>query len=391
MHIFFSVGEPSGDQHAAHLMHEIQKREPNAQFAGFGGPLMESAGLKSVFRLTDLAVMGIFRIFPMLFKFYRVMKKAERYFAEHKPDAVILVDFPGFNWWIARKAKAANIPVFYYMPPQLWAWMSYRVKRVKRFVDHVICSLPFEQEWYAQRGVQTEYVGHPFFDEINDHVQDDHFIETWKDRKSPMVAVLPGSRNNEIQRNWTVMIDVIKKVNARHPSARFLVACYSQAHRRRCLEEFLVRCPALPVHFFVGKTHEIIEVTDCAMMVSGSVSLELMAKHKPTVVVYQLPHVTHWLSLYFLKCKYVSLPNLIANKPIMPEFVSSGSPVRTIKEMTDTLDLWLRLPEERQRIAEELRTLSDEFAQTGATVRTADFVINKLKATPISEPVRKAA
>jgi lipid-A-disaccharide synthase len=391
MHIFFSVGEPSGDQHAAHLMSEIQQRRPDVKFAGFGGPLMESAGLKSVFRLTDLAVMGFFRIIPMIFKFYRVMKKAERYFAKHKPDAVVLVDFPGFNWWIARKAKAANIPVFYYMPPQLWAWASYRVKRIKRFVDHVITSLPFEKEWYARHGVEVKFVGHPFFDEIKDHVPDERFLETWKNRTSPTVAILPGSRNNEIQRNWTVMLDVIKKLNARHPSAKFVVACYSQEHRRHCLQEFLVRAPALPVHFFVGKTHEIIDAADCAMMVSGSVSLELMAQKKPAVVLYRIPRPTFWLGSLLVKCKYVSLPNLIADKPIMPEFISYGNPARTVQEMTDVVDLWLRLPEERMRIADELGALADEFAQTGATSRTAEFIIGELESKVIDAPVCKAA
>lgn len=390
MHIFFSVGEPSGDLHAAHLMTEIQQRQPDTRFSGFGGPRMEAEGLESVFRLTDLAVMGFFRVIPMIFKFFRVMKMAERYFAEHKPDAVVLVDFPGFNWWIARKAKAAGIPVFYYMPPQLWAWASYRVERIRRFVDHVISSLPFEQRWYAQHGIESNYVGHPFFDDINDHVLDDRFVETWKNRKSLTVAVLPGSRNNEIQRNWTVMLDVIKKLNARHPAAAFVVACFSQEHRRRCLEDFLVRCPSLPVHFFVGKTHEIIESADCAMMVSGSVSLEVMARRKPAIVLYRVPWATYWLGRMLIKCKYMSLPNLIAEKPIMPEFISVGNPTRTIQEMTATLELWLRMPEERQRIADELGTLSASFAQTGATSRTADFIIEKLAAT-ITAPIRKVA
>lgn len=391
MNIFFSVGEPSGDQHATHLMHEISERQPDTKFSGFGGPLMESSGLQSVFRLTDLAVMGLFRVLPMVFKFYRVMKMAERYFAEHKPDAVVLVDFPGFNWWIARKAKAVGIPVFYYQPPQLWAWGSYRVSRVKRFVDHVITSLPFEEKWYAQHGIQVNYVGHPFFDEINDHVLDDRFVETWKERKAPTVAVLPGSRDNEVHRNWSSMVDIIKKVHVRHPASNFLVACYSHEHRRHCLEEVLVRCPSLPVHFFVGKTPEIIEAADCAMMVSGSVSLELMAKRKPTTVLYRVPRPTRWLGYLFLKCKYITLPNLIAGKEVMPEFISTGSPAPAIRDMANILDLWIRLPEERTRIANELGELASQFSQTGATSRTAELILAKLAPPPIPMSVPKAA
>ena len=158
MHIFFSVGEPSGDQHAAHLIHELKGRRADIEISGYGGPAMEQAGCRLRFQLTDLAVMGFLRVIPLLWKFYSLVKQAERVFRESPPDAVVLVDFPGFNWWIARKAKAAGIPVFYYMPPQLWAWAAWRIKRVKRFVDHVLCALPFEYAWYAERGVNAHYV-----------------------------------------------------------------------------------------------------------------------------------------------------------------------------------------------------------------------------------------
>ena len=168
MKIFFSVGEPSGDQHAAHLITELQSRGTSIECVGFGGPQMREAGCRIDFQLTNLAVMGFFRVLPMVHRFWQVYQQAKAQFQRERPDAVVLVDFPGFNWWIASAAKAQGIPVFYFCPPQLWAWASWRIKKVKKFVDHVLACLPFEAEWYQQRGVPAEYVGHPFFDEVAD-------------------------------------------------------------------------------------------------------------------------------------------------------------------------------------------------------------------------------
>lgn len=378
MNIFFSVGEPSGDQHAAHLMQEMQARRSDLRFSGFGGPQMEQAGLDSLFRLTNLAVMGFFKVIPLLFKFYRIVKQAERYFDDQKPDAVILVDFPGFNWWIARKAKARGIPVFYFLPPQLWAWGPHRVERVRKFVDHVITALPFERDWYEDRGIKVDYVGHPFFDEVGNHVLDDRFVQLWKNRRSHTVAVLPGSRSQEVGRCWPVMIQVLKRLHARHPDVTFLVACYRDSHRRRCLQQLLVEAPSLPVQFFVGRTPEIIEASDCALMVSGSVSLEMMARKTPAIVLYRVSRVTGILGDLFLQCPFISLPNLIAGREVMPEFLSVGNPSKVIAGITDVLDRWIRLPEERQLATNDLLEASEGFIEGGAIQKCAGIILAKL-------------
>lgn len=386
MNIFFSVGEPSGDQHAAHLMQELQKRRSDLRFSGFGGPQMEQAGLDSLFRLTDLAVMGFFKVIPLLFRFYRIVKQAERYFDEHRPDAVILVDFPGFNWWIARKAKARAIPVFYFLPPQLWAWGPWRVERVRKFVDHVITALPFERDWYQERGIKVDYVGHPFFDEIDDYVADERFISLWKNRRSQTVAVLPGSRSQEVGRCWPVMIQILKRLHARFPDATFLVACYRDSHRRRCVQQLLVEAPSLPVQFFVGKTSEVIEVADCALMVSGSVSLELMARKTPAVVLYRVSRATGILGDLFLKCPFISLPNLIAGREVMPEFLSVGSPAKVITGITDVLGRWMGSPDERQAAVDDLVQVGEGFVEPGAIQKCAEIVTSRLpEASPRPE------
>lgn len=283
MHLFFSVGEPSGDQHAAHLIREITQRRPNVRISGFGGSEMEHAGCHLLFPLTSMAVMGVFAVLPLIWKFYKLVKEAEAYFDRHKPDVVVLVDFPGFNWWIARKAKARGIPVIYYMPPQLWAWGSWRIKRVRKYIDLVLSGLTFETEWYAERGIPVMYVGHPFFDEVAEYKLDEAFCREWTSTDARTVAILPGSRKHEVQRCWPLLLSTMQRLHARFPDVNFLVANYKEIQRKYCISEYEKLQQPLPVSFFVGKTPEIIEIADSAVMVSGSVSLEMLARRTPHV------------------------------------------------------------------------------------------------------------
>ncbi|MEZ6088291.1 MAG: hypothetical protein R3C05_09755 [Pirellulaceae bacterium] len=171
--IFFSAGEPSGDQHAARLIQALRRRQPQMAFRGFGGPAMELEGCRLDYELTNLAVMGLVEVAPKLSEFYRVASQAKEIFRQETPDAVVLLDFPGFNWHIAKRAKACGIPVYYYLPPQLWAWAPWRLRKVRRYVDKVLCVLPFEYQWYRERGIDAHYVGHPFFDAVNEQKLDE--------------------------------------------------------------------------------------------------------------------------------------------------------------------------------------------------------------------------
>jgi len=382
MRIFFSVGEPSGDQHAARLISELRRQIPDIRVSGFGGPLMEEAGCKTHYRLTDLAVMGFFRVIPLLWRFYGLVRRAERILREEQPDAVVLVDFPGFNWWIAHKAKALGIRVFYYLPPQLWAWAPWRIKRVRKNVDCVLCGLPFEQEWYQQRGVSAEYVGHPFFDEILEHCLDQTFLAEWKTNERQNVGILPGSRNHEVAQNWPLMVDCIRELGERFPNTRFLVACFSEQHRNRCQKMLLEsddRTRVLPIHFFVGKTPEVIEAADCCLMVSGSVSLEMLARETPAVVIYYWGWLSGLIVRSIVNCKFASLPNLIADREILPEFFPHGNPVPEAKRFTAKLSSWLENRGELDRVRVDLKQLHAKMVHSGSTTRAAEVIVNRLQ------------
>jgi lipid A disaccharide synthetase len=180
------------------------------------------------------------KVLPLLGKFISLSRQAGRIFRESRPDAVILVDFPGFNWWIARQAKALGIPVFYYCPPQLWAWAPWRVRKMRKLVDHVLCCLEFEAKWYRERGVPAEWVGHPFFDEIAEKELDVGFLEAHASgsrNPGPLVAILPGSRNHEVHGNFPIQLQIMAELHRRLPETQFLVACYKESQRQYCAEQ----------------------------------------------------------------------------------------------------------------------------------------------------------
>jgi lipid-A-disaccharide synthase len=385
MRIFISAGEPSGDLHAANLIHSLRTRLPDGEFAGFGGARMEAAGAHLLYPLANLAVMWFLNVLINLVTFIRLIFLADRYFRDERPDAVVLIDYPGLHWWIARRAKARGIPVFYFVPPQLWAWAGWRVRKVRRFVDQVLCSLPFEPAWYHERGVtEAVYVGHPYFDELADRPLDAGFLAEHRERPGPMVALLPGSRTQELLRNLPDMVRAAKALTQKRPDVRFAVACLHKRHQalaQRVIAESIGRenpsespVPAIEVH--AGRTPELIRLARVAWAVSGSVGLELMAEGLPSVVLYKVRRFDLWIARPFIKAKYISLVNLLAGTEVFPEYLTwrdvSGELVRWALA-------WLDDPEAFGRATAALEALRRRVARPGRTRRAADRIVDWLE------------
>ena len=187
---------------------------------------MQQAGLAVTADMTRLAIMWVSRALLHLPKFVALLQQADRCFQQQRPDAVILIDFPGFNWWVARRAKARGIPVFYYGPPQIWAWAGWRIGKLRRLTDHVFCKLPFEEEWLKQQGCAATYVGHPYFDELHQRVVDPTVVSGLSG-VSPLLTLLPGSRRQEVVANLPVMLDTVKRIRRAGCNCRFAVASFN--------------------------------------------------------------------------------------------------------------------------------------------------------------------
>ncbi len=384
--IFFSVGEPSGDLHAANLIAELRRCEPDTEFVGYGGPRMAAAGCKLHFELTALAVMWFLRVLLNIHKFLALLKQAERYFQTERPDAVILVDYPGFNWWIAKRAKQYGIPVFYYSPPQIWAWGRWRVKKMRRHVDHVLCGLPFECEWLKRQGCNAILVGHPFFDEVRQHQMDASFLATQQSPDRPLVAILPGSRTQEVHQNLRNFLKSARLVQVHVPNVRFAVACYKAEHAE--FAEAAVRASGIDADVFVGKTPELISVADCCMAVSGSVSLELLHHETPTVILYSIGRVAYAAQHVFRKVRYITLVNLLAAAdPLAEGAITDENDAPQCQPFPEYLTYhdrsgsiaghiitWITDAAARQKTVGQLKLLKARVASPGASHRAAQYI-----------------
>ncbi|WP_439627242.1 lipid-A-disaccharide synthase [Gemmata sp.] len=372
MKLFLSAGEPSGDLHGANLIRALRRRDPEIEVAGFGGPKMAAAGASLHYPLTELSVMGLRRVLEHLPTFFRLAADSERLFRDDRPDAVVLIDYPGFNFELAKRARAAGIPVYYFVPPQLWAWRRGRARQVRKWCAGVLSALPFEDDWYRARGVRTHYVGHPYFDELANQRLDPAFLADERVKGGAVVALLPGSRNQEVAANFEMMLAAARKVKAARPDARFLVAAFNDRHAAQ-VREAAARA-AFPVSVHVGRTPEVIELADACVAVSGSVSLELMYRAKPSVVVYRMAPLSLWLARRLVKLPYFTLVNLLAGEALFPEIATARDESERI---AGHVLGWLNNPAARDAAVARLAALRDRVAVPGACERAADFLLGE--------------
>jgi lipid-A-disaccharide synthase len=385
MHLFISAGEPSGDLHGANLIRALAERHPELRVAGLGGDRMRAAGADLVYPLADMAVMWLGRVIRNLPTYLKILRQTEVRIRSTRPDAVVLIDCPGFNWHVAKVAHRAGVPVYYFVPPQLWAWAGWRVSKMRRWVRTVMTAMPFEDGWYRDRGVQTHYIGHPYFDEIAEQTLDREFVASQRQSGGPVVALLPGSRNQEVTANFPLMLAAADRVRQAVPGVRFLVASFkeSQANTARAL----LAGAGLPAEVHVGRTPEIIEAADACVAVSGSVGLELMTRLKPTVVIYRITPFARWVSKQFITCKYISLVNLLADAEVFPEYLTTRD---NPDEVAGHIIGWLSRPATRNAVVTGLRELRDRAAVPGACERAAEFLVEDVGARG-AKPVVRAA
>jgi lipid-A-disaccharide synthase len=400
MKIFFSVGEPSGDLHGANLMRALHAQRPDIEFVGYGGPLMAQAGCDLHEDLTALAVMWFLRVLLNLHKFLHLASRADRYFRHHRPDAVVLIDYPGFNWWIAGRAKAHGIPVFYYTPPQIWAWGSWRVKKMRRFVDHVLCSLPFEESWFRERGCNATFVGHAYFDEVRRQKLDETFLARERAKPGRLVTILPGSRTQEVEQNLRWFLRAAAIIHKSLPDVRFAVASFKPQQAE--FAQQWAAASGLPIEVHLGRTPELIHLAECCMAVSGSVSLELLYQTKPTVILYTISRVAYFVQGFFRRVKYITLVNLLADdrsfgpdlspydphKPdadraLFPEYLTYHD--RSLQIATHIVQ-WLTDSELRSERVAALAELKARVGHGGASRQAAGYILRELDERVVSVP-----
>jgi lipid-A-disaccharide synthase len=370
MHIFLSAGEPSGDLHAANLIHALRGHESEVTVTGFGGERMRRAGAEVLYPLADHAIMGLSGIARALPTMIGLRREMVRHIESRPPDAVVLIDYPGFHWWLAAAAKRRGIPVVSFVPPQVWAWATHRARWIGRWFDDVLCSLPFEADWYHSRGVpQARYVGHPYFDELSWQKPDSTFVEGQRRKPGRIVALLPGSRSGEVKRNLDTLVATAAQVHAERPDVRFLFACFKPKH-----EEVIARRIVdgqFPAETHVGRTAEIIHLAEACVAVSGSVGLELLHHGTPSIVVYRVNPLYRAIGRWMLHVPYISIVNLLAGEELFPEHLASRDPCA---EVASQLLAWLNDPPASARVRERLADLRNRVGRPGACRRAAEVI-----------------
>jgi lipid-A-disaccharide synthase len=373
MRLFISAGEPSGDLHGGNLVRSLRRLHPDITCAGLGGDQMAEAGCDLLYPLAQHPFIGAIKVLGSVPFFIRLLYQADHYFRTQRPDAVVLIDNPGFNWWLARVARDRRIPVYYFVAPQIWGWAQWRVRKMRNLVDHVLCTLPFEEPWYQKRKVPVSYIGHPYFDELPRQRLDRSFLEAQRERPGTIVGILPGSRGQELECCVPSLIRAAQIIHQRRPHVRFLVACFKSAHEREVKAQ--VRGMPLPIEVHSGRTPEIIELAHSCLAVSGSVGLELLYRQRPSVVMYRQTPFNLFLAFLLKKSKYISIVNLLAGRELYPEFLSHEC--RAVP-MAEQVLRWLDDRQAYESLRGELKTLCDRVAVPGACDRAAEFLLDRL-------------
>jgi lipid-A-disaccharide synthase len=377
------AGEASGDAHAAALVHALRVAAPDARLDFFGatGPLLRAAGVDSVIRSDDLAILGLLEIGGALPKFWRAYKLLKQAATERNPDAVILVDWPDFNLKLARALHRRGLKVIYYISPQLWAWRSYRARNIRRDVDLLLSILPFEKEWYAERGVDhVEFVGHPLAGEVRPRYDRAEFCRQMKlDPKLPVISLLPGSRRKEVERILPPMLEAAALISARRPEIQFVVVVApsrSSAEVRdivraqRSMPEPLPSC----LHIVSGQSREALAASNVAAITSGTATLEAALLETPMVIVYKESGI-NWHTLgRLITTDHYGLVNLVAGERVATELMQDDLNGERLAN-----ELLLLLDEEKNADARRrLREVAHELGEGGASERAAEWVLYAL-------------
>ena len=374
MKYYIIAGEASGDLHASNLIKELKKRDSKADFRCWGGDLMQQQGVTITKHYRELAFMGFVEVLLNIKTILKNISFCKKDVLEYKPDVLILVDYPGFNLKIAVWAKKMGIKVFYYISPQIWAWKQNRVYKIKRYVDKMFVILPFEKDFYARFDVEVDFVGHPLLDAIESRTITplDEFCKQNNLQQKPIIALLPGSRKQEIHTILPIMLSVIKSfpdyqfVVAGAPSqdADFYAAYLSEQSRK-----IGTSCVLLE-----NKTYQLLEHSMAALVTSGTATLETALFKIPQIVCYKANVISFQIAKAVIKVPYISLVNLIADKELVKELIQKELNTTQLKvELTKLLE-----PTHRNQLLADYNQLQQKLGGVGASARTADLMLKYL-------------
>lgn len=371
MKIMFSAGEASGDMHAAAVAAEIRRLRPDAELFGMGGSGMARAGVRILYDIQNLGIIGVVEVIRHLPLFFRLRDLLRDAMIREKPDALVCVDYPGFNMKIAHMAKTMGIPVVYYIAPTIWAWNKSRAKPIARDVAQVASIFPFEAEAYRKAGAKVTFVGHPLADVVKPSMtKDEAMAHFHADPAARRVLLMPGSRKNEVAGLLPVMLDAARRLHEEMPCQFFLPR--AETIPQEMLDEYLAKVPKLSVEVTEGSQYDLMQICHACAASSGTATLETALMELPTVLVYRLAAFTWFLAKRLVHVKYAGLPNLLLDREVTPELLQDEVTGENIGRILRT---WLTDEEARQKTIGELKEVRTALGSGGAVRRTAELVL----------------
>lgn len=368
MRYYLVAGEASGDLHGANLMKALKDQDPDAEFRYFGGDKMKAEGGMLAKHYADMAFMGFTEVLLNLRTIFRNLKTCKEDIQVYAPDVLVLIDFPGFNLKIASFAKENGLKVCYYISPKVWAWNQKRVLKIKKVVDKMFCILPFEVDFYKGWGMEVDYVGNPLLDEKAAFVPDPEFTDKHKlNEGRQIIALLPGSRKQEIERLLPAMLSVTETF----PDQQFVVAA-APGFPALYYQQFI---GAKNVKLVFGQTYDLLHIATAAVVASGTATLETALFHVPQVVVYKGGTISIAIARMLVKIKFISLVNLIMDREVVIELIQEDCNTVNI---TENLVRLIEGPW-REMMLENYADLSEIMGQPGASARTASLILKYLR------------
>ncbi|HUN65715.1 MAG TPA: lipid-A-disaccharide synthase [Bacteroidota bacterium] len=366
--IMIVAGEPSGDLHGAGVVRELKRRNPACDVFGIGGDLMISAGLDAVFHIRELSVMGFWEVVRHLPTLKAVERTLAALLRGRRPDIVILIDYPGFNLRFARRVKAENIPVAYYISPQIWAWRPGRIKKMKGIVDTMLVVFPFETALYEKAGIPVRFVGHPLLEVLTDPPGRGEFLARHGfSGDHPVVALFPGSRRQEIERIFPAMLGAARLIN--EATGAQIAVGVSPVLEMEYMRSFLRGQEY--IRLIQDASYDIMKNADLAVVTSGTATLETGYYRTPMIVVYKMSRLTYVIIRPLIRIRSIGLVNIVAGGPVVPELIQGRANAETIA--TEAVAL-LRDPGRRASMSKALGVIREKLGSPGASARVVDAV-----------------
>jgi lipid-A-disaccharide synthase len=376
--VMIIAGEASGDLHAAKLVREVRQKTKNIDFYGIGGKHMSEAGVETLVDSAELAVVGLVEVLAHWNTISGALKKMQHLLRTDPPDLLVLTDYPDFNLRLAKTAKECGVKVLYYISPQVWAWRQKRVFKIRKIVDMMAVVFPFEENFYREYNIPVRFVGHPLVDEV--HASSDQETlrkEFLLDNDKPVVGLFPGSRHSEIKRLLPIIVESAKQIVANKPDTQFVIPVASTLKEEDILPYF--DGTEFDMRIIQHRSHDVMQVCDAIITVSGTVTLEIALMQKPMVVINKISALSYFFVSRMLKIKHVALCNIVANKRIVPELIQNDAKAdkiaNTLCNLIDNKDLNTSIISELGTIKEKL---SDDALKTDLSTLLIDMLNNKI-------------